>query len=98
MKRKVVNKKSGIYIFVKLLMIVVIAALVYYSINTLLDHPISRIKYIGRKVHISRSVEADSSVSISSDKLNSSYAILVRLMDNTVLMQKIVKKKSTQLL
>ena len=93
MKRKVVNKKSGIHIFVKLLMIVVIAALVYYSINTLLDHPISRIKYIGRKVLISPSVEADSSVSISPDKLNSSYAILIRLMDDTVLMQKNSEEK-----
>lgn len=93
MKRKVVNKKSGIRIFVKFLMMVVIGAFVYRSINTLLDQQIFKIKYIGRKVLISPSVEADSSVSISPDKLNSSYAILIRLMDDTVLMQKNSEEK-----
>jgi len=91
--RKVVNKKSGIRIFVKFLMMVVIGAFVYRSINTLLDQQIFKIKYIGRKVLISPSVEADSSVSISPDKLNSSYAILIRLMDDTVLMQKNSEEK-----
>lgn len=65
MVRKVKKKKSGVRIFVALLLMVVIAAFVYKSIIT----------------------------SGNPDKLNSPNAILIRLTDDTVLMQKNSEEK-----
>ena len=77
MVRKVKKKKSGIRIFVALLLMVGIAAFVYKSIITPGNHQIFEKEY-----------DDKTSVSISSDKLNSPNAILIRLKDHTILMQK----------
>ena len=77
MVRKVKKKKSGIRIFVALLSMAVIAAFVYKSIITPGNHQIFEKEY-----------DDKTSVSISSDKLNSPNAILIRLKDHTILMQK----------
>jgi D-alanyl-D-alanine carboxypeptidase (penicillin-binding protein 5/6) len=68
MVRKVIKKKSGIRTLVTFLLIVVIAALAYKAIITPGNH------------HL---IEPDPSVSISSDKLNSPYAILIRMQKNS---------------
>lgn len=90
---KVRKKKSGICIFVMLSMIVVIAAFVYRSIIISENNQIYEIEFDNRATPIPRSTEPDFTVSISPDKLNSSNAILVRLIDNTVLMQKNSEEK-----
>lgn len=83
---------------VMLSMIVVIAAFVYRSIITSENNQIYEIEFDNRTTPIPRPIEPDFTVSISPDKLNSSNAILIQLIDNSVLMQKIVKKKFIPLL
>jgi D-alanyl-D-alanine carboxypeptidase (penicillin-binding protein 5/6) len=82
------KKKSGIVIFVKLLMMVVIVAFVYISIITPGNNQIYEKEYDNRTPPIPMSIEPDFTVSISPEKLNSSNAILIRLIDNAILMQK----------
>jgi len=93
MVRKVRKKKSGIRIFVTFLMMVVIAAFVYRSIITPGNNQIYEKEYDDRTPPIPPSIEPDFTVSISPDKLNSSNAILIRLIDDTVLMQKNSREK-----
>jgi len=111
MVRKVKKKKSGIRIFVALLLMVVIAAFVYKFIITPGIHQIFEKEYDdktssysslkitpdssnGRTTPIPPSkIEPDPSVSISSDKLNSPNAILIRLKDHTILMRKNSEEK-----
>ena len=90
MVRKVKKKKSGIRIFVALLLKVGIAAFVYKSII------IPGYQHIFEKEYddkISSKIEPGPSVSISPDKLNSPTAILIRLKDYTTLMQKNSEEK-----
>ncbi|MGI5859861.1 MAG: D-alanyl-D-alanine carboxypeptidase family protein [Tepidanaerobacteraceae bacterium] len=93
MVQKVRQKKSRIRIFVALLMMVVIAAFVYRSIITPGNNPISKKEFDDRTTPIPLSIEADFTVSISPDNLNSSNAILIRLIDYTVMMQKNSEEK-----
>jgi serine-type D-Ala-D-Ala carboxypeptidase (penicillin-binding protein 5/6) len=94
MVRKVKKKKPGIRIFAALLLMVVIAAFVYKSIITPGNPPIFEKEYDDKtSSYSSLKITPDSSVSISSDKLNSPNAILIRLKDHTLLMQKNSEKK-----
>jgi len=88
MVRKIKKKNSGIILLVTLLMMVVIAASVYRTTITPVKNQISEKKYDDRTTLIPLLIEPDFTVSISPDKLNSSNAILIQLIDNTVLMQK----------
>ncbi len=88
MVRKIKKKNSGIILLVTLLMMVVIAASVYKTTITPGKNQISEKKYDDRTTLIPLLIEPDFTVSISPDKLNSSNAILIQLIDNTVLMQK----------
>ncbi|MDD9149986.1 D-alanyl-D-alanine carboxypeptidase [Sporolactobacillus sp. CQH2019] len=97
MRRKVKRKKSGIRIFVALLLMAVIAAFVYKSIiipgnrqifekgydDKTLSYPSLKIAYD----------YSDSSVSLSLNTLNSPNVILIRLKDHTLLMQKNSEEK-----
>ncbi|MBV4417231.1 D-alanyl-D-alanine carboxypeptidase family protein [Clostridium tyrobutyricum] len=80
MVRKVKRENSGILIFIIFLLIAVIAFSVHKFIIT------------QEKQHIFK-IETDSTVSISPDKLTSPNAILVRLKDNAILMQKNSQEK-----
>ncbi|MBV4431459.1 D-alanyl-D-alanine carboxypeptidase [Clostridium tyrobutyricum] len=80
MVRKVKRENSGILIFIIFLLIAVIAFSVHKFIIT------------QEKQHIFK-IEMDSTVSISPDKLTSPNAILVRLKDNAILMQKNSQEK-----
>ncbi|NLO42724.1 MAG: D-alanyl-D-alanine carboxypeptidase [Bacteroidales bacterium] len=96
MARKVKKKKSGIRVFVAFLLMLVIAAFVYKGIITLGSHHISKEEYGDRTTTVPPSeIEPDHSVSISSssDKLNSTNAILICLKDQTILMQKNSEEK-----
>ena len=94
MVRKVKKKKSGIRIFVTFLLTVFIAALAYQSIITSDNHHIFEKEYDDRTTPVpSPKREPNPSVSISSDKLNSPNAILIRLKDHTILMQKNSEEK-----
>jgi D-alanyl-D-alanine carboxypeptidase (penicillin-binding protein 5/6) len=89
MVRKVKKRKSGIRKFVALLLMVVIAVFVYKFINTPENQYIFEKEYDDRTIPVPTSeIEPDPSVSISPDKLNSPNAILMRLKDHTILMQK----------
>lgn len=111
MVRKVKKEKSGIRIFVVLLVMVAIAAFVYKSVSTPGNHQILEKEYDGKtllnsflkitsessddrtiQVPLSK-IEPYPSISISPDKLNSPNAILIRLSDDTVLMQKNSEEK-----
>lgn len=81
------ERNSGIRVFIKLLMIAIIAAFIYNSIISQRSQQIEK-EYNGGTNPVSPTTEADFTVSISPDKLNSSSAILLRLIDDTVLMQK----------
>ncbi|MFZ7104109.1 MAG: D-alanyl-D-alanine carboxypeptidase family protein [Peptococcaceae bacterium] len=76
MARKVKKKKSEIRIFVAFLVMVVLAALTYRFIIAPGNHYIYEKEYDDK---ISSKLEPEPSVSIPSDKLNSSNAILIRL-------------------
>jgi len=113
MVRKIKKKKSGIRIFVLVLLMVVFAAFAYRSIITPGNHQISEKEYedetsLNSYIKIipdssgdrmttvpPSKIETDHSVSISlsSNKLNSTNAILIRLKDNTILMQKNSEEK-----
>ncbi len=107
MVRKVKKKKSGIRMFVTFLLMVVIAALVYitlgnhhifereYDDKTSLNSSlkITPDSSDDRKTPVLPSIESDLPVSISSDKLNSPNAILIRLTDDTVMMLKNSEEK-----
>ncbi|MEA5007825.1 D-alanyl-D-alanine carboxypeptidase family protein [Clostridium tyrobutyricum] len=80
MVRKVKRENPGILIFIIFLLITVIAFSVHKFIIT------------QEKQHIFK-IETDSTVSISPDKLTSPNAILVRLKDNAILMQKNSQEK-----
>ncbi|MBV4437636.1 D-alanyl-D-alanine carboxypeptidase family protein [Clostridium tyrobutyricum] len=80
MVRKVKRENPGILIFIIFLLIAVIAFSVHKFIIT------------QEKQHIFK-IEMDSTVSISPDKLTSPNAILVRLKDNAILMQKNSQEK-----
>ncbi|MDF2942668.1 MAG: D-alanyl-D-alanine carboxypeptidase [Herbinix sp.] len=106
MVRKVKKKKSGIRIFVALLLIVVIAVFVYKYFITSGNHQILEKEYDDNTSPYSSlkitpdssddkttplpttKIETNISVSISFDKLNSPNAILLRLTDDSVLVQK----------
>ncbi|MBV4419263.1 D-alanyl-D-alanine carboxypeptidase [Clostridium tyrobutyricum] len=80
MVRKVKRENPGILIFIIFLLIAVIAFSVHKFIIT------------QEKQHIFK-IETDSTVSISPDKLTSPNAILVRLKDDAILMQKNSQEK-----
>lgn len=111
MVRKVNKKKSGIRIFITLLMMVVTAAFVYKSIITPGKHQIYEKEYSDKTLSYSSlkispdssndittlvppsKIEPGPSVHISLDKLNSPNAILIRLKDHTILMEKNSEEK-----
>jgi len=103
MVRKVRKKKSGIRKFATLLLMVAIAAFAYKSIITPGNYRIFKKEYDDKNLAYSSDdrttpvptsrIEPDPSVAISSDKLNSPNAILIRLDDHTVLMQKNSEEK-----
>jgi serine-type D-Ala-D-Ala carboxypeptidase (penicillin-binding protein 5/6) len=71
-----------------------IAAFIYKSIIIPGNHQIFEKEYYDKKTPVPPSkIEPDSSVSISFDKLNSTNAILIRLTDDTILMQKNSEEK-----
>ena len=106
MVRRVKKKKSGIRIFVTFLLMVGITAFVYKYVITLGYQNILERKYDDKTSAYSslkmtpNSSDADKTpatpkkeLCISPDKLNSPNAILIRLKDNTVVMQKNCEKK-----
>ena len=94
MVRKAEKKKSGIRIFVALLLMVVVATLGYKSIIAPGNHSILEKEYDDKTPsYSSLKIASNSSVSISPDKLNSSNAILINLKDHTILMQKNSEEK-----
>lgn len=106
MVRKVKKKKSGIRVFIAFLLMVVIAAWVYITLG---NHQLFEREYDDKtSLSSSLKITAGSSddgtttvppskiepdLSISLDKLNSPNAILTRLTDDTVLMQKNSEEK-----
>jgi serine-type D-Ala-D-Ala carboxypeptidase (penicillin-binding protein 5/6) len=100
MVRKVKKKKPRISIFAAFLIMSVIAALVY---STLANHHIFVREYDNKNSSDSSGnritpvtqpkIEPDSPASISSDKLNSPNAVMIRLKDQTILMQKNSEEK-----
>jgi len=94
MVRKVKKQKSGIRIFAALLLMVVIAALAYKSIIAPGNHQIFKEEYDDKiSSYSSLKITPDPYASISSGKLNSPNAILLRLKDHTILMQKKIDEK-----
>ena len=81
-------KLSGLRRFVTFLLLIIIAAYFYKSVITLENHQITEIDYKDKTISIPRSKEPDSNVSVSPGKLKSSNAILIRLKDGAVLMEK----------
>ena len=91
MVRKTKKIKPGIRILVTFMLMIVIVPLVY---TTLGNHQILEKEYGDRTTPVPPSkIEPDPSISISSDKLNSPNAILIRLKDRIILMQKNSEKK-----
>lgn len=94
MVRKVKKKKPGIRIFVALPLLVVIAVFIYKSIITRGNHPIFEKEYDDKTPsYSSLKITPDPSVSISPNRLNSPNAILIRLKDHTILMQRNSEEK-----
>ena len=92
MARKVKKKKSGIRVFVIFSLIVVV--FVFKFIITPGNQHRFETEYDDNTTLVpSAEIEPDSSVSISLDKLNSTNAILIRLEDQTILMQKSSEEK-----
>lgn len=94
MQRKIKKKKSKVHIFIAFLLMAIIAAFAYKSI-IIPGYQLSLEKENDhREASAPRSdIELDPTVSISPDKLNSPNAILIRLKDDTVLMQKKSEEK-----
>ncbi len=91
---KVKKKKSGTGIFVIFLMLASIVIFVYKSACPLGDQPLFEKEYRDNTTLVPlQKMEADCSVSISPGRLKSSNAILFRLKDHTILMQKNSKEK-----
>ena len=89
MVRKVKKKESHIRKFAALLLMAVIAVFAYKSINTPENQYIFEKEYEDRTTPAPPSkLESDPPVSIDFDKLSSQNAILIRLKDHTILMQK----------
>jgi D-alanyl-D-alanine carboxypeptidase (penicillin-binding protein 5/6) len=103
MVRKVKKKKSGIRIFTALLLMVVVAAFVYKSVTTPGNHQIFEKEYKDKTPSYSSDhrtasatssiIERDPFVSISPNELNSANAILMRLKDHILLMEKNSEEK-----
>jgi len=94
MVRKVKRKKPGMRIFAVFLLMVVSVAFIYRSIITQEIHHIFKKEYGDKSLsYSSLKITPDPSVSISSDKLKSPNAILIRQKDHTVLMQKNSEEK-----
>lgn len=94
MVRTVKKKKSGIRVFVTLLLIAVIVAFLHKSIVTPEKYPIFVEEYDGKITAVTPSeIKLDPSVAIVLDQLNSSNAILIRLKDHAILMQKNSEEK-----
>jgi D-alanyl-D-alanine carboxypeptidase (penicillin-binding protein 5/6) len=110
MVRKGKKNKSGICIFVVLVLMFVIVAFIFNYIITLGNNQIIKLESDGkassnsnltvtsdyadeRTTPVPPRVEPDLSAYISSDQLNSSNAILLRLTDDTVLMEKNSEEK-----
>ncbi|OPZ89473.1 MAG: D-alanyl-D-alanine carboxypeptidase DacF precursor [Firmicutes bacterium ADurb.Bin419] len=87
MVQRVKNKKSGIRIFVTFIFVVVIAAFVYKSI-IIPENITPGTSYDGKTPVPSLKTDPNLYVSIIPDKLRSPNAILIRLDDNTILMEK----------
>jgi len=94
MVRKVKKKKSKTWILLSFLLVVVIAAFVYKSSIAPGNHNIFEKEYDDKtSSYSSLKITPDPSMSISSGKLNSPNAILIRLKDRTILMQKNSEEK-----
>lgn len=93
MVRKIRKKKSRIRRFVKLIVMVAIAAFAYKSLISTGNNQISEIKYEDIQSRPPQSIESERTASVSSDPLYSSNAILIRLTDDTVLMEKNSEEK-----
>ncbi|EPN9637046.1 hypothetical protein [Oceanobacillus sojae] len=92
MVRKVKKRKSGIRVFV--IFSLIVAVFVFKFIITPGNQHRFETEYDDNTSLVpSADIEPDSSVSISLDKLNSSHAILIRLEDQTILMQKSSEEK-----
>lgn len=93
MVRKTKKRKSKMRIILSFLLMAVIAVFAYKYITPVTQH-LSE-KYIDDKTTSVPLLKTgrDSSVSISSDRLNSPHAILVLLKDHTILMQKDSEEK-----
>ncbi len=94
MIRKTKKKKSKMRILLSLLIMVVIAVFTYQYITTFVNQHLLE-KYADYRTISTPLLKTghDSSISISSDRLSSPYAILIRLKDHTVLMQKNSEEK-----
>ncbi|WP_033826679.1 D-alanyl-D-alanine carboxypeptidase family protein [Bacillus andreraoultii] len=92
MVRKVKKRKTGICVFV--IFSLIVAVFVFKFIITPGNQHRFETEYDDNTSLVpSADIEPDSSVSISLDKLNSSHAILIRLEDQTILMQKSSEEK-----
>ena len=94
MARKVKRKKSKIRILLSFLLMVVIAVFACkYIITSVAQHLFE--KYVEDRTTSVPSLEIghDSAVAILPDRLNSPHAILIRLKDHTILMQKNSEEK-----
>lgn len=90
MVQKIRRKKSVICILGKILITIAIASLIYKSLITL------KLKIFEKKnndsiVTVPPETELDIAGALSSGKLYSSNAVLIRLKNNTVLMEKTAK-------
>jgi len=94
MTRKARKKKSGISKFVTFLMMVIIFTFVFRSIIIPGNNQIFGKEYDQRIKPIFPSIEPDANVSISPEKIHSSNAVLIRLKDNAILMQKNSREKT----
>ncbi|MFS0615138.1 D-alanyl-D-alanine carboxypeptidase family protein [Lederbergia ruris] len=92
MVRKVKKRKTGICVFV--IFSLIVAVFVFKFIITPGNQHRFETEYDDNTSLVpSADIEPDSSVSISLDKLNSSHVILIRLEDQTILMQKSSEEK-----
>lgn len=94
MARKIKKKKSRIGIFAVFFLMVSIAAFAYKSTNVPENHIIFEKEYEDKKTPVTPAkIEPDPSVSRAFHELNSSNAILIRLKDYTLLMEKNSEEK-----